>query len=146
MMPYSSGLYGLADWYRQLWAESLGKKLDLNGNQVNVGPTPVKALGVTDQHSQVQLYVEGPFDKVFKPEGVVLPIITNIKSSFIIFKSQSSKKTLSLMIVLEAPIYISAKSNKELRACSYMRMLLAEQTSPFLVMVENTATNWAFLI
>lgn len=65
MMPYSSALYGLADWYRQLWAESLGKKMDLNGNQVNVGPTPVKALGVTDQHSQVQLYVEGPFDKVF---------------------------------------------------------------------------------
>ncbi len=65
MMPYSSGLYGLADWYRQLWAESLGKKMDLNGNQVNIGPTPIKALGVTDQHSQVQLYIEGPFDKVF---------------------------------------------------------------------------------
>lgn len=65
MMPYSSGLYGLADWYRQLWAESLGKKYDLGGNVVNVGPTPIKALGVTDQHSQVQLYAEGPNDKVF---------------------------------------------------------------------------------
>jgi glucose-6-phosphate isomerase len=65
MMPYASGLYGLADWYRQLWAESLGKKYDLDGRIVHVGPTPVKALGVTDQHSQVQLYVEGPFDKVF---------------------------------------------------------------------------------
>lgn len=65
MMPYASGLYGLADWYRQLWAESLGKKYDLAGNEVYTGPTPVKALGVTDQHSQVQLYVEGPFDKVF---------------------------------------------------------------------------------
>ncbi|MFC1539521.1 glucose-6-phosphate isomerase [Candidatus Latescibacterota bacterium] len=65
MMPYSSALYGIADWYRQLWAESLGKKHDLDGNVVNVGPTPVKALGVTDQHSQVQLYVEGPYDKVF---------------------------------------------------------------------------------
>lgn len=65
MMPYSSALYGIADWYRQLWAESLGKKLDLDGEIVNVGPTPVKALGVTDQHSQVQLYIEGPFDKVF---------------------------------------------------------------------------------
>ena len=65
MMPYSSGLYGLADWYRQLWAESLGKKYDLDGNVVNVGPTPIKALGVTDQHSQVQLYAEGPNDKVF---------------------------------------------------------------------------------
>ncbi|MFC1606632.1 glucose-6-phosphate isomerase [Candidatus Latescibacterota bacterium] len=65
MMPYSSGLYGLADWFRQLWAESLGKKHDLDGGIINVGPTPVKALGVTDQHSQVQLYVEGPYDKVF---------------------------------------------------------------------------------
>jgi len=65
MMPYSSGLYGLADWFRQLWAESLGKRYDLDGGEVHVGPTPVKALGVTDQHSQVQLYVEGPFDKVF---------------------------------------------------------------------------------
>ena len=65
MMPYSTGLYGLADWYCQLWAESLGKRFDLHGREVYVGPTPVKALGVTDQHSQVQLYVEGPFDKVF---------------------------------------------------------------------------------
>ncbi len=70
MMPYSSGLYGLADWYRQLWAESLGKKYGLDGKTVHVGPTPVKALGVTDQHSQVQLYVEGPFDKVFTILGV----------------------------------------------------------------------------
>ena len=65
MMPYSDRLYRLADWFRQLWAESLGKKLDLQGRQVFVGPTPVKALGTTDQHSQVQLYVEGPFDKIF---------------------------------------------------------------------------------
>ncbi|MFC1855744.1 glucose-6-phosphate isomerase [Thermodesulfobacteriota bacterium] len=64
MMPYSSALRDIADWYRQLWAESLGKKYDLNGNVVNVGQTPVKALGVTDQHSQLQLYVEGPDDKL----------------------------------------------------------------------------------
>ena len=71
MMPYATGLYGLADWYRQLWAESLGKKYNLDGAVVNVGPTPVKALGVTDQHSQVQLYIEGPFDKVFTILAVV---------------------------------------------------------------------------
>lgn len=65
MMPYSSRLYGIADWYRQLWAESLGKRKDMDGNDVFVGPTPIKALGVTDQHSQVQLYVEGPYDKTF---------------------------------------------------------------------------------
>ncbi len=65
MMPYSYALKDLADWYRQLWAESLGKAQDLAGNEVHIGPTPVKALGTTDQHSQVQLYREGPNDKLF---------------------------------------------------------------------------------
>jgi glucose-6-phosphate isomerase len=65
IMPYSYHLKDLADWYRQLWAESLGKAEDLKGSQVHIGPTPVKALGATDQHSQVQLYREGPNDKLF---------------------------------------------------------------------------------
>ncbi|MGA2500164.1 MAG: glucose-6-phosphate isomerase [Tepidisphaeraceae bacterium] len=65
MMPYSSSLYGLADWYRQLWAESLGKQDGLKQKNVFAGQTPVKALGATDQHSQVQLYREGPNDKIF---------------------------------------------------------------------------------
>ncbi len=64
MMPYADGLKLVADWYCQLWAESLGKTFDNDGKKVFVGQTPVKALGVTDQHSQVQLYTEGPFDKV----------------------------------------------------------------------------------
>jgi glucose-6-phosphate isomerase len=64
MMPYSQNFWGVADWYRQLWAESLGKKMDRSGRTVNAGPTPIKALGVTDQHSQAQLYMEGPYDKI----------------------------------------------------------------------------------
>ena len=64
MMPYADSLKYMSDWYCQLWAESLGKNVTLNGKKCNVGQTPVKALGVTDQHSQVQLYTEGPFDKV----------------------------------------------------------------------------------
>ena len=64
MMPYSDNLRYVSDWYAQLWAESLGKNVTLSGEPCNVGQTPVKALGVTDQHSQVQLYTEGPFDKV----------------------------------------------------------------------------------
>ena len=64
MMPYSDALKYFADWYCQIWAESLGKEVDIEDNTVNVGQTPVKALGVTDQHSQVQLYTEGPYDKV----------------------------------------------------------------------------------
>ncbi len=64
MMPYSNALYTLADWYRQLWAESLGKEKDLTGEVINAGQTPVKSLGTIDQHSQVQLYMEGPNDKI----------------------------------------------------------------------------------
>ena len=64
MMPYAYQLKDLADWYRQLWAESLGKQHSLDGRDVFVGPTPIKALGATDQHSQIQLYREGPNDKV----------------------------------------------------------------------------------
>jgi glucose-6-phosphate isomerase len=65
IMAYANSLYPLADWFRQIWAESLGKAKNLAGKTVNTGPTPIKALGATDQHSQVQLYIEGPFDKVF---------------------------------------------------------------------------------
>ena len=64
MMPYSSRLKYISDWYVQLWAESLGKEVNRNGEKVNVGPTPIKALGATDQHSQIQLYNEGPNDKI----------------------------------------------------------------------------------
>jgi glucose-6-phosphate isomerase len=60
LMPYARALRDAADWFRQLWAESLGKRR----GSMHVGPTPVPALGATDQHSQVQLYVEGPQDKL----------------------------------------------------------------------------------
>jgi glucose-6-phosphate isomerase len=64
VMPYSNALSGVADWFCQLWAESLGKKFTLNNEVVHTGSTPVKAVGVVDQHSQLQLYMEGPYDKV----------------------------------------------------------------------------------
>lgn len=64
MMPYSSQLSGAADWFCQLWAESLGKRVSLNREVINTGSTPVRAVGVVDQHSQLQLYMEGPYDKV----------------------------------------------------------------------------------
>jgi glucose-6-phosphate isomerase len=62
LFPYSHRLRMLADWNVQLVAESLGKRTP-DGR--HVGPTPHKALGATDQHSQVQLFAQGPVDKVF---------------------------------------------------------------------------------
>ncbi|MCL2234300.1 MAG: glucose-6-phosphate isomerase [Firmicutes bacterium] len=64
LMPYSDPLKFMADFYAQLWGESLAKEVDNDGNKINCGQSPVKALGTTDQHSQVQLFMEGPFDKV----------------------------------------------------------------------------------
>ena len=63
-MPYADSLKYMADWFCQLWAESLGKNVTRKGMAKNAGQTPVKSLGVTDQHSQLQLYTEGPYDKV----------------------------------------------------------------------------------
>jgi len=60
LMPYADRLRALTLWFQQLWAESLGK---LRGSE-HVGPTPLPAVGATDQHAQVQLFMEGPQDKV----------------------------------------------------------------------------------
>jgi glucose-6-phosphate isomerase len=92
MMPYADSLKYISDWYCQLWAESLGKKYDLKGNVVNVGPTPVKALGVTDQHSQVQLYTEGPFDKM-----IVLMGVDNYKETITIPKIYEDVPSLGFL-------------------------------------------------
>ena len=70
LMPYQYCLREVGFWYRQLWAESLGKRLDRLGAVVNVGSTPIAALGPTDQHSQLQLYCEGPKDKVLTFIGI----------------------------------------------------------------------------
>lgn len=60
LMPYADALRDVASWFVQLWAESLGKVRPGGGN---VGPTPLPALGATDQHAQVQNFMEGPHDK-----------------------------------------------------------------------------------
>lgn len=57
IMPYVDRLSAVATWYRQIWAESLGKQ--------GKGNTPIKAIGALDQHSQLQLYLDGPKDKLF---------------------------------------------------------------------------------
>ncbi len=64
MMPYSDSLRTLTSWFVQLWAESLGKRVNRHGETVYAGQTPIPAVGATDQHAQLQLFVEGPRDKI----------------------------------------------------------------------------------
>ena len=64
MMPYSQRLKYIGDWFVQLWAESLGKNRKLDGTEFFTGSTPIKAVGATDQHSQMQLFNEGPNNKI----------------------------------------------------------------------------------
>jgi glucose-6-phosphate isomerase len=63
-MPYTERLVATVDWFCQLWAESLGKEVDREGRRVEWAQTPIRAVGAADQHSQLQLWVEGPRDKV----------------------------------------------------------------------------------
>ena len=64
LMPYSDRLRSTALWFQQLWAESLGKARGLDGSARHTGPTPLASVGATDQHSLLQLFIEGPHDKV----------------------------------------------------------------------------------
>lgn len=73
MMPYADSLEPLARWTVQLLGESLGKSVRRGKRRIGVGPTPLPARGTTDQHSQVQLFVEGPNDKWVTFVGVGAP-------------------------------------------------------------------------
>lgn len=64
LWPYSEQLRVLGAWYVQLWAESLGKKITQDGRPFAYGPTPIYGVGSTDQHSSLQLLMEGPNDKL----------------------------------------------------------------------------------
>ena len=92
MMPYSKSLEFVADWFIQLWAESLGKKSDIRGKVINTGQTPIKAIGARDQHSILQLLEEGPSDKL-----IVFLETESFKQDFIIPKINSNHPTCNLI-------------------------------------------------
>ncbi len=128
MFAYKDRLYELADWFRQLWAESLGKN--------NLGQTPIKALGTTDQHSQLQLYQEGIKDKLIVFLDTVSDVDYTIEESFEQFgylkgksiakimeiEKQSTKKALNESGVPTAEIFLEKIDEFTLGAffCSLM--------------------------
>ena len=63
MFPYNDRLFDTALWFSQLWGESLGKKMNLEGKPTLTGQTPLACRGPADQHSLLQLFMDGPRDK-----------------------------------------------------------------------------------
>lgn len=120
IMPYADSLKYVADWYSQLWAESLGKQKDRSGRDVFAGQTPVKALGVTDQHSQVQLYNEGPFDKV-----ITFIEVKNFRSDVVIPDGCSQFPNVNFLCghtlqqLINTELYATRYNLAKMGRCSY---------------------------
>jgi len=95
LFPYCDRLKTFGDWYLQLFAESLGKLKNRRGMVVRSGQTGVVAVGVTDQHSQLQLYKEGPGDKSFffftvkEQKDVPIPAVFDNYSSFEVLRGKA---------------------------------------------------------
>ncbi len=108
IMPYSDSLNNLSFWYRQLWGESIGK------NQKGI--TPINALGTIDQHSQLQLYLDGPKDKFFTIIGIKK--LNKDRLSCIISKDENyepmHKKSMEKLLECEMRATIQTLNDKKL--------------------------------
>lgn len=89
IMPYVNRLRLFADWYCQLWAESLGKWQGSQSGRSAAGSLPVRAMGAVDQHSQLQMYLESRHDKMFTfidldhwDHDVAVPLDTDARRAF----------------------------------------------------------------
>jgi glucose-6-phosphate isomerase len=125
LMPYSSKLRSFSDWFVQLWAESLGKENCRDGKTVNTGLTPISSYGATDQHSQVQLFMEGPKDKF-----IAFVSIDNFQTDFELkndFSQPSLTKlsTHSLAELMRAEL-IGTKEALDQKGRPYLELKLAQ--------------------
>jgi glucose-6-phosphate isomerase len=151
-MPYTDRLRDTAEWYRQLWAESLGKRVDREGRVVHTGPTPVAAVGATDQHSQVQLFMEGPFDKVITfavvddlGEDVPIPPAEDLLGSRPLPAELSylAGHTLGELLRAEYEATAAALAQAGRMSCTLRLPDLGAQTMGELLMFYQLATGYA---
>lgn len=103
VMPYCDRLQNFSLWFQQLWSESLGKAQNLSGELVNAGPTLLTARGAMDQHSQLQLFTEGPEDKVIlflklgdHSDDIEIPVENVNAEAFQSFKGRGLGELLKL--------------------------------------------------
>jgi glucose-6-phosphate isomerase len=118
LMPYAQKLNKFSEWYKQLLAESVGKKYNNHGEEIYAGITPVNALGVTDQHSQSQLYNEGPNDKLI--------IILNVK--------QLSEE-------IKIPVKVDHEAVNYLHGVTFNELIETEMTGTINALTQNNRPN-----
>lgn len=99
LMPYVHGLRLFGDWYRQLWAESLGKR---RADGTPAGTLPVPALGAVDQHSQLQMYLESPRDLIFSfialdawAHPIAIPLDDGSRTAFPYLEGRTAAQVLT---------------------------------------------------
>lgn len=146
LMPYTDRLREFAEWYRQLWAESLGKARDRRGQEVHVGPTPLGAVGPTDQHSQVQLFMEGPYDKVVTfmevdrfAEDVTIPELPNLPADLAYLPGH----TLAELLQAECQATSAALARMGRMSCSLRLPELSAASLGEAIMFFQLATGYA---
>ncbi|MGE5379722.1 MAG: hypothetical protein ACM3NT_01500 [Methylocystaceae bacterium] len=103
LFNYASILTDFGLWYMQLWAESLGKKTNLAGETIHAGSTPLACVGATDQHSLLQLFKEGPADKIYgfigiqdQGEQLVIPQFTGSEKEYAYLSGHSLQHQLEV--------------------------------------------------
>jgi glucose-6-phosphate isomerase len=124
LMPYSTRLRALSDWFVQLWAESLGKLVNLDGSIVHEGSTPLGALGTTDQHSKVQLFNEGPNNKL-----VAFVRLANFGTEMVIPDSEPEIEELS---------YLAGQT--------FNKLINAEQAATAQALLEHGKPNYTLTL
>jgi glucose-6-phosphate isomerase len=153
LMPYTDRLREFAEWFRQLWAESLGKAVDRRGQTVHLGPTPVGAVGATDQHSQVQLFMEGPFDKAITfievhdlGEDVAIPTVNSSNGSEAVLPPDLSYlpgRTLGQLLRAEYEATATALAQRGRMSCTLRFPDLSPETLGEAIMFFQLATGYA---
>jgi glucose-6-phosphate isomerase len=146
LMPYTDRLREFAEWFRQLWAESLGKAKDRRGQEVHAGPTPLGAVGPTDQHSQVQLFMEGPYDKVVTfmevdrfAEDVTIPALPNLPPDLAYLPGH----TLAELLQAECRATAAALARMGRMSCSLRLPELSAAALGEAIMFFQLATGYA---
>ncbi len=126
LMPYSDALRDLGPWFVQLWAESLGKR---RADGQHVGPTPIAAVGATDQHAQVQLFMEGPADKTV---------------TFVDVESHGDDVAIPASAALQELAYLQGHSFGELlrTECRATAGALARQGRPTMTLRVSQVDAW----